>query len=210
MGTAGQIYDPATGDGTAAHPRTPFVNNQIPFDRINPVSLSILQGVNDAAAKYGKLNSTKPLSNPSNNYTSNLPFTKTTDSFDIKLDYVASERNHLSGRYSFQRAVTFQEPAFGSFFGGPAGGGFEGTGDQTSYSTGVNYDHIFSPSFLTEARVGVAHLRNTAQPTDYGTDDATTLGIPGVNISGQPFTSGQAGITINGGFLRTAHWLFGD
>ena len=64
----------------------------------------------------------------------------------------------------------------------------------------MNYNHVFSPTFLTEARVGIAHLRNNAQPTDYGTSDATTIGIPGVNISGQPFTSGQAAVTINGGF----------
>jgi hypothetical protein len=87
--------------------------------------------------------------------------------------------------------------------GGPAGGGFQGLGVQTSYSTGVNYDHIFSPSFFTEARVGVAHLRNNANPSDYGSNDATTLGIPGVNIAGQPFTSGQVGLTINGGFTGT-------
>ena len=41
------------------------------------------------------------------------------------------------------------------------------------------------------------------QPSDYGSNDATTLGIPGVNIAGQPFTSGQVGITINGGFTGT-------
>jgi hypothetical protein len=33
----GQIYDPATGDGSAAHPRTAFPNNQIPFSRVNPI-----------------------------------------------------------------------------------------------------------------------------------------------------------------------------
>ena len=196
VGTTGQIYDPATGDGTAAHPRTPFVNNQLPFSRVNPVSLAILQGVNAAAAKYGTLNSTKPLSNPSNNYVTNLPFTKTTDSYDVKIDWAAAEKNHLSGRFSWQRAVTFQQAAFGAFFGGPAGGGFEGTGNQKSYSTGLNYNHVFSPTFLTEVRVGVAHLRNQAEPNDYGTSDATTLGIPGVNIAGQPFTAGQTAITI--------------
>ena len=200
VGTTGQIYDPATGDGTAAHPRTPFVNNQIPFSRINPVSVAILQGINDAAAKFGKLNSTKPMSNPSNNYVTALPFSKTTDSFDVKGDWSPSEKNHLSGRYSWQRAVTFQEAAFGAFYGGPQGGGFQGTGNQTAYSTGANYNHVFSPTFLTEARVGVAHLHNQAQPNDYGSDDATAIGIPGVNIDGQPFTSGQAAVTINGGF----------
>ena len=64
----------------------------------------------------------------------------------------------------------------------------------------MNYDHIFSPTLFTEFRFGVAHLHNSAQPSDYGSNDATTLGIPGVNIDGQPFTSGQVGITLNGGF----------
>ena len=116
------------------------------------------------------------------------------------MDWGINERNHLSGRYSWQKVNTFQAPAFGSFYGGPAGGGFQGTGDQTAYSTGVNYDHIFSPSFFTEARVGVAHLRNNANPNNYGSNDATTLGVPGVNIAGQPFTSGQIAVTLNGGF----------
>jgi Carboxypeptidase regulatory-like domain len=202
-GGGGQIYDPATGDGNGTgpgHQRTPFLNNQIPFSRVNPVSLAILKGVNDAAKTNGILNPNAPLSSPSNNYTTNLPFTKGTNSFDIKIDWGINERNHLSGRYSYQKVNTFQAPAFGSFFGGPAGGGFQGTGVQTSYSTGVNYDHIFSPSFFTEARVGVAHLRNNATPNDYGSNDATTLGVPGVNIAGQPFTSGQIGVTLNGGF----------
>ena len=201
MSGGGQIYDPATGDGTAAHPRTPFPNNQIPFNRVNPVSLAILKGVNAAAATNGILNPNAPLSSPANNYTTNLPFTKGTNSFDPKIDWSPNEKNHFSVRYSWQRVNTYQAPAFGSFFGGPAGGGgFEANGTQTAYSVGVNYDRVFSPTLLTEARVGVAHLRNNAQPIDYGTNDATTLGIPGVNIAGQPFTSGQVGITINGGF----------
>jgi hypothetical protein len=200
VGTTGQIYDPATGDGTAAHPRTAFANNLIPVNRINPVSLTMLKGIVAAAAKYGTLNSTKPLSNPANNYTTNLPYTKNANSFDIKSDYTPNESNHLSVRYSFQRTKTFQAPAFGAFLGGPAAGGFEAIGTQTAYSTGGNYNHVFSPRFLTEVRIGVAHLRNQASPNDYGTSDATTIGVPGVNLSGQPFTTGQVGITINGGF----------
>jgi hypothetical protein len=200
VGTTGQIYDPNTGDGTPAHPRTPFTNNQIPFSRINSVSLNMLQLLNAAFPKYGKLDSTKPLSNPSNNYTTNLPFTKDAHSFDVKVDWIVREKDHVNGRFSWQRTNTFQAPAFGNFLGGPQGGGFEAKGNQTAYSTGGIYDHVFSPRFLTEVRVGVAHLRNAANPIDYGTNDATTIGVPGVNIDGQPFTSGQVGITINGGF----------
>jgi hypothetical protein len=195
----GQVFDPNTGDGTSAHQRTAFANNLIPYSRANKVSLDILQRVNAAAAQYGKLNSTLPLSNPANNYTTVLPFRKSADSWDTKIDYTLNEKNHVSGRYSWQRVNTFQAPTFGSFLGGPVG--FQGTGLQTSYSTGVNYDHSFSPTLFTEVRVGVAHLRNNATPSDYGSNDATTLGIPGVNLD--QFTSGQVGISINGGFSGT-------
>jgi hypothetical protein len=207
-GTKGQVYD-AVGytdgivhAGTAADPRPKFVNNQIPYSLIKskyPVSLAILQQLNAAAAKYGTL-TTKPMNNPANNYATRLPFTKTTDSFDIKGDYTLTQKDHLSGRYSYQKVVTFQQAAFGGFLGGPQGGGFEGTGNQKSYSTGVNLDHVFSPTFLTEVRIGVAHLGNSAQTNDFGSNDATTLGIPGVNIAGQTFTSGQVAVTLNGGF----------
>lgn len=204
---AGKIYDPATGNGVptstscpTCQARTQFPNNQIPISRVNPISLAMLKNLVAAEGKYGKLDSTKPLYSPTNNYTTNLPFSKKTNSFDIKGDYTPVEKDHLSGRFSWQRTNTFQASSFGAFLGGPQGGGFEATGTQTGYSTGGNYDHVFSPRFLTELRFGVAHLRNSATPNDYGTTDASTIGVPGVNLSGQPFTSGQVGITINGGF----------
>ena len=204
----GQIFDPATGDGTAVPGtscgnRTPFVNNQIPFSRVNEVSKNILQKVNEAAAQYGKLNHNAPLGNPANNYTTNLPFTKSPSSFDTKIDWALNEKNRLSGRYGYQHVPVYQAAAFGSFLGGPAASGFEANGITNAYSLGVNYDHFFSPTLLAEVRVGVAHLHNEAEPIDYGSADASALGIPGVNIPGQPFTQGQVGLTINGGFSGT-------
>jgi hypothetical protein len=205
-GTKGQLYDPTSysngtvHNGTASDPRPAFPNNQLPYSLVKgSVPLTILTDLNAAAAKYGTL-TTKPLNNPANDYTTRLPFTKTTDSFDLKGDYTPTENNHFNARYSYQKVVTFQQAAFGAFLGGPQGGGFEGTGNQKSYSTGINYDHVFSPTFLTEARIGVAHLGNSAQTNDYGSNDATTLGVPGVNIGGQAFTSGQVAVTVNGGF----------
>ena len=200
----GQIYDPNTGTASGAN-RTPFVNNQIPISRVNPISLALLQQLPKPNQNVTNLAA------PTNNFVTNLPFTKGTDSYDIKVDYTYNESNHLSGRFSYQRVNTFQAPAFGAFLGGPAGGGFEGTGNQAAYSTGLNYDHVFSPKLLTEVRFGVAHLRNNAQPNDYGSNDATTAGIPGVNIS--PFTSGQAGITIGNfsgptiGYSASEPWI---
>ena len=201
----GQVYDPNTGSATGAN-RTPFVNNQIPIGRVNPVSLAILK-----LLPQPNQNQTN-LASPTNNYVTNLPFRKTSDSYDVKLDYNLGEKDHLSGRYSWQRVLTFQAPAFGAFLGGPGGGGgFEGNGNQRAYSSGLNYDHSFSPTLFTEARFGIAHLHNDAQPSDYGSNDATTIGIPGVNISA--FTSGQAGITIGNfssptiGYSASVPWV---
>ncbi len=179
------VYDPATGnaDGTG---RLPFPNNQIPANRINPVSAKILglvpapnQNVNQAA--------------PSNNYFALLPFQKTTDDFDYKMDYNLSTNDRLSGRLSFSRPVTYQAPIFGNA-GGPAQGSFEGTGIQKTYSSGINYNRIFSPTFLAEFRVGVAHTHNEAHQADYGLNDSTNLGIPGINLS--PLTSGIVSINL--------------
>jgi hypothetical protein len=104
------IYDPATGnpDGTG---RTPFPNNIIPSDRINPISaklLALLPAPNVAS------------SSGSNNFFALLPFHKDTTSYDIKSDYNLNDKDRFSGRFSYSRPVVFQAPSFGTVAGGPA------------------------------------------------------------------------------------------
>ncbi|MBB5056842.1 hypothetical protein HDF16_001527 [Granulicella aggregans] len=212
-GYSGQVYDPNTGvtatcngsAGTACGTgRTPFANNQIPLSNpgVSTVGLTVLQDL-DAVARDPRQNlavGKYTAGATTNNFSQNSPFSKDSISYDIKSDYAISERDHLSGRFSHQKTTTFQAPLFGSFLGGPAGGGFEATGTATAYSTGANYDHTFSPKLLTEVRFGVAHLRNSAQQSDYGKNDARTLGIPGNGPNGTnntPTTSGQVAITVN-------------
>ena len=198
-GYSGQVYDPNTGatascrGGATTTPacgtgRTPFANNQIPLNNpgVSPVALTVFQSL-DALARSPKTNlaSAKYIAGTTtNNFSQNSPFSKDFISYDIKSDYGLSQKSHLSGRFSHQSTNTFQAPLFGSFLGGPTGGGFEATGIAAAYSTGVNYDHVFSPTLFTEARVGLAHLRNSAQQTDYGSNDARTLGIPGNGPNG--------------------------
>lgn len=211
----GQVYDPNTGAtatcaGGGTTPscgtgRTPFAGNLIPLSNpgISKVGLTALQDL-DALARNPQKNlaSAKYIAGATtNNFSANLPFSKDSISYDIKSDYAISVRDHLSGRFSHQSTTTFQAPLFGSFLGGPAGGGgFEATGTASAYSTGFNYDHTFSPTLLTEVRVGVAHLRNFAQQTDYGTNDAATLGIPGNGPNGTdntPTSSGQVAFQVS-------------
>ncbi len=212
-GYAGQVYDPNTGvtsscaggtGTTCGTGRTPFAGNVIPLTNpgISPIALTVFQDL-DALARNPKTNLASAAyiaGQTTNNFSQNTPFSKDSISYDIKSDYSISPKDHLSGRFSHQTTNTYQAPLFGSFLGGPAGGGFEATGVAAAYSTGFNYDHVFSPTLFTEARVGVAHLRNSAQQTDYGKDDAATLGIPGNGPNGTDNTltsSGQVAFQVN-------------
>ena len=180
------IYDPATGnaDGTG---RTQFAGNRISPARFSPVAVAVLNLV--------------PLPNVAgagtvNNFQENLGFDQDSTQFDVKFDQRLRAEDHLTYRYSWQQVTTFQQPAFGAAGGPAGGGGFQGTGTNTTYNTAGEYTHVFSPRVLTGVRVGVNHYRNNARQADYGTDASTAIGIPGVNVSA--FTSGLAGISIPG------------
>ena len=230
-GLKGQVYDPNTGvtgscsTNVASTPvcgtgRTAFANNQIPLSNpgINPVGLKVLQLL-DAQARNPALNlasANYTAGSLTNNFSQNTPFSKDSISYDLKSDYTITPKDHLSGRFSHQTTNTFQAPLFGSFLGGPAGGGFEATGVAATYSTGANYSHVFSPNLFTELRFGVAHSRNSATQTDYGSNDAKTLGVPGNGPNGTNnviTSSGQVAFSVNNfsgpliGYSSSLPWL---
>jgi hypothetical protein len=179
-----QIYDPKSGnpDGTG---RMPIPGNKI-TSGINPISaklLALLPAPNQNFASG------------SSNYFALLPFQKDTTSYDIKSDYNKSDKDRYSVRMSYSRPKVFQAPVFGVTAGGPAQGNFEGTGIQNTYSAGINYTRVFSPTLIAEFRGGVAYYHNEAQNSDYGLNTSDALGIPGVNVGG-PFFSGIVGINV--------------
>jgi len=165
--------------------------NVIPTALINPISTALLSFI--PAPNNGLPNAT------TNNYVARLPFHKDTDFVDGKIDANLTDKDRLSARFSYQRPSVFQAPIFG-LGGGPAQGNFEGQGIQNTYSTGLNYNHFFSSTLVTEVRIGAGWYHNEAHNTDLGKNTSQTLGIPGVNL-GDDITSGIVGITINGGVL---------
>jgi hypothetical protein len=142
----------------------------------------------------------------SNNYFALLPFHKDTDFVDAKVDANLTDKDRLSGRFSYQRPAIFQAPIFGAA-GGSAQGNFEGSGLQNTYSTGLNYNRFFSNTLVAEFRVGVAWYHNEAHNSDFGTTTSQTLGSPGVNLN--PITSGIVGIAILGGISTNTNPLIG-
>lgn len=189
------VYDPDTGTATGTG-RTPFTGNIVPPSRISAISaklLAVLPATN------------QPFTNnvQTNDYFGLLPSQKTKDSIDSKVDWAKDSNNRFSVRFSFAYPVSFQAPIFGNY-GGPAQGAFQGTGYQKTYSTGINWNRIVSPTLVTEFRIGVAYYHNEARQSDYGINDAEKLGIPGVNLG--DFTSGMVGINFSSNYSNP---LFG-
>ena len=218
------IYDPATGnpDGTG---RTQFAFNAVPNvmdpTRISPIATAILAKIPlpNVATAACPLNSTAPgCLIATNNFQGTTKFIKETTSFDVKIDNNISVNNRLSGRFSFSDQSLSQAPIFG-IVGGPSNGAFSGTGKQRYWAPAVNYYHIFSPTFLTEVRVGIDHYRNVADNTDRGKTVVSEIGvdIPGANL-GDANTSGMPCIVITGnngdnclaGYSASLPWIRGE
>jgi Carboxypeptidase regulatory-like domain len=194
------IYDPLTGavNGTG---RTAFANNQIPQERISPITRRLLAFIpepNIANAPLGQ-----------NNYQKEQVREKTTDHFDTKLNYSISDKNQLSGRLSFQRPVVFDPGLFGQY-GGAANGGFAGTGTNTSISTAANWTHVFNTTMVMDVRGGVSYYHNVTATEGDGLTTSTDVGIPGANLD--QYTSGVSSINMEGysgpvlGFSASQPW----
>lgn len=212
-----KIFDPQSGDTVDCLPggnasncgkgRTQFPGNRVPMNRINPISAALLGLVPVPNANLTAAGTQKY----SNNFLETTNFLQDNKSFDVKIDENASDKDHISGRLSYMNPVTNQSPAYGPVAGGPIGGGFQGTGTDATYSAGINWNHIFSPSLISQTRIGLNRYRNEAKNSDYGTDSSTKFGIPGVNVSA--FTSGMTGLTGSGfsdpliGYSASLPWV---
>ncbi len=184
------IYDPATGnaDGTG---RTPFPGNVIPSSRISPVAqnvLALLPQPNLPGVAFGQ-----------NNYEFSSTREKTTNAVNAKLNYNPTNKDQMSLRFSFQRPEIFDPGTFGEY-GGPANGGFAGSGTQNTYSGALTWTRTINPSLIMEWRAGLSKYHNEALSQGSGLTTANDVGIPGANYD--DFSSGMSQITINQGYTN--------
>ncbi len=178
------IYDPDTGNRDTGAGRTPFGDNKIPDSRISPIAKKILAMVPMPNLGTGI----------NNNYASSTTRKKDSNSFDIKVDHQQTERDRFSVRYSLQRPVVTDPGRFGLAGGG--GKGFAATGVNRTQSAAVNYTRLFSPTFISEARIGVGRYSNVAENLDAGTNAAEAIGIKGANLD--RWTSGITSMSVSG------------
>ncbi len=198
------IYDPTTGnpDGSG---RTAFANKIIPTNRISPITqklLAFLPAPNIAGAALG-----------TPNFVVNTVRERTTHQFDAKVNYNPTERNAFAVRFSYQQPKLFDPGSYG-IYGGPANGGFAGSGSQDVISSAISYTRTFSPTLILEARGGVSWYHNVAVTQADGLKTSTEVGIPGVNVDQS--SSGLTQINIGGfsgpvlGFSASLPWDRGE
>jgi hypothetical protein len=123
---------------------------------------------------------------------------KTTDAFNVKLNYNPTMKDQMSLRFSYQRPEIFVPGTFGEL--GGAGADFAGTGYQNTYSAALIWTRTLSQSLIMEWRAGYMKYHNEALSTGQGLDTSTEVGIPGANYD--DFSSGISRIVIQNGFTE--------
>ncbi len=199
------IRDPLTGDDLG-NGRDAFANNVIPANRISPIAREILSLVpmpNLAG---------QPIGQP--NYEATTVRQRKTDQFDIKVNWQVSDRDQLAPRFSFMRPVVIDPSPYSGNIGGPANGGFAGTGTNDTIVTGLNWTRSWTNTLVMEARGGFTWYHNVAASEGQGLDTARQLGVPGVNIS--DYTSGIMSVNLQNysnpvvGFANSMPWDRGE
>jgi len=169
-GTGTTIYDPNTGTSTGTG-RTPFANNQIPSNRIDPASAYM------AALIPQPNQSVYP-----NNYLAIGDYSLTRDNVDFKINYVATDKMQIFGRYSFSPTLIFDPPSLGPAGGDATNGGQPGRAPGLVQTGGVGATYTITPHVVFDGVASYTRLRLSAQNVDidknYGLD---VLKIPGTN-----------------------------
>jgi hypothetical protein len=156
---ANQLYDPDT--------QVPYANNVItaPIDVVaqNLFNSSLYPAPTGPGTQ--------------NNATYTLVQQFNTNQFDVKIDYNASSKDHIFGRYSHAKQ---HNPTTRSFLLLP--GGFS---DAPIENFAVDWSHTFTPSLLNDVRVGINHVRLHNGPTfdNAAATAGSDLGIANANAS---------------------------
>jgi Carboxypeptidase regulatory-like domain len=171
------IYDPLT--------QQQFKDNKIPSDRLNPLSVKLLQYYNAAT-----------LPGLTNNYVQFNSAPVNRDGFVTRLDYNESAKSQWMGRYSWGDENQTTQSLNRS-----------GTKILTNYEQyAASNTRTFSPTLVNEARFGYSRFYNSIGTLlAFDTDAVGALGIPSQK-SGAPVTWGIPSVTFSG----TGFFALGD
>src|SRR6185436_4356326 len=122
----------------------PFVNNQIPLARFDPVAAKII-GSTTFVPLPNTAGTIGSNGNPSQNFLDGRSLTSNYDQFSSRADHQFSPNDTIFGRFSFQDSNGFNTNTFPGC----------GTQDnQRQINTTFSYTKVLSPSILNEFRFG--------------------------------------------------------
>jgi Carboxypeptidase regulatory-like domain len=165
------IYDPFTGNPNGSG-RTAFAGNFIPADRIDPTARQLLALL--------------PLPNlpgETNNYFAQAPFVLNRWTLDTKMNWAASPKLNLFGRFSVLDFVTENGTNFGDALQGQAlGSSNPGVGFGNTYNVSGGATYTLSTNLLVDAHVGFVRMNSNVAQSDIGTNKGLDLlRLPGTN-----------------------------
>lgn len=166
----GLLYDPLTGAANGMG-RQAFLDNRIPAARIDPVSQRLLALLPDPSS-----------SALAQNYFASAPLLIDRDNFDVKLNWNATDRTQVFGRYALFQYQTQDPAALGQAGGRGVASTFPGTDTGTVHSLTIGGSHVLSPSFILDGHFGFTEQGQYGQDDFFGTNiGLDDLKIPGTN-----------------------------
>ncbi|HWB98230.1 MAG TPA: TonB-dependent receptor [Bryobacteraceae bacterium] len=165
------LYDPLTtrlGPDNTTYIRTPFAGNVIPASRLNPVAAKV-------ASFYPAPNLPGDGPGHQNNYQKILPQTNTYDSWLGKMDYMFSEKSHVSFRYGQTPWLNYAKLVWGN---NPAEPSNEYPSTRIARNWGADWTYTLSPSVVFNLRGGLARYEGFSG-NEFGVNyDPRQLGFP--------------------------------
>jgi hypothetical protein len=168
------IYNPFTGnsDGTG---RTPFANNQIPANLLNPIAMRILQLYplpNIQGIGAGGL---------TNNYQQQENRTVDRENYDAKVNWNRTSAHQVWFKFSDMHAIVSD---LTNYLGVPPDPSSGGNTKVWQFTTGSTW--TLKPTLLWDATFGFSRQKQEVLGPDFnaGNFGLATLGIPGTNDQG--------------------------
>ncbi|HZP03469.1 MAG TPA: carboxypeptidase regulatory-like domain-containing protein [Terracidiphilus sp.] len=181
------VHDPVT--------KAAFPGNVVPASYLSTPQSQVGQNI---LALFTSHNVVRNVSGTTtaNNFLYNPQRIDNGNAFDAKIDHQFTDNDSAFVRYSHAYDDIFQPgllptPLVGAAVSGPA--------QQPAHQAVLSETHVFSPTLLNTARVGLSRIFITAQNFDRGLNLPTQLGIPGVIVPGdEAHTDGLPQLSITG------------
>jgi outer membrane receptor protein involved in Fe transport len=175
-----KIIDPLTG--------LQFPGNKIPSSRFNV-----------AGANFARLYPAPNAQGTVNNFIYSGQRTFSLNDADLKVDHYVSDKLWFTfrgsgGTMNGQEPSQLPAPAIG------AGPSYPGPQKQPHMQGDISMTEVFGAHTINEVRVGYSRLAMIYTNTTAGQPLAQQLGIPGINVSGESFTSGGVSLMSITGF----------